>query len=43
VENLVDTHLFNLRRKLPPELSVRLEAVPGKGFRYWDAGAVTVI
>ncbi|HBB66381.1 MAG TPA: hypothetical protein DCZ93_03580 [Elusimicrobia bacterium] len=34
VENLVDTHIFNLRRKLPPELAARLQAVPGKGFRY---------
>lgn len=34
VENLVDTHIFNLRRKLPPELAARIQAVPGKGFRY---------
>lgn len=34
VENLVDTHIFNLRRKLPPELAARLQSVPGKGFRY---------
>jgi len=36
VENLVDTHLFNLRNKLPPELSERIQAVAGKGFRYFE-------
>jgi len=36
VENLVDTHLFNLRKKLPQELSRRVQAVAGKGFRYFD-------
>ncbi len=36
VENLVDTHLFNLRKKLPPELSEKIQAVAGKGFRYLD-------
>lgn len=34
VENLVDIHIFNLRRKLPPELAARIQAVPGRGFRY---------
>lgn len=34
VPNLVDTHLFNLRRKLPPELAAKLRSIPGKGFRY---------
>jgi DNA-binding response OmpR family regulator len=37
VENLVDTHLFNLRGKLPPELSEKIQVVPGKGFHYFDA------
>jgi len=37
VENLVDTHLFNLRKKLPQELSRRVQAVAGKGFRYYDS------
>jgi DNA-binding response OmpR family regulator len=37
VENLVDTHLFNLRGKLPPELAEKIQVVPGKGFRYFDA------
>lgn len=36
VENLVDTHLFNLRKKLPPKLSEKIQAVAGKGFRYYD-------
>jgi len=36
VDNLVDTHMFNLRNKLPPELSERIQAMPGKGFRYLD-------
>ncbi|MDD2805398.1 MAG: response regulator transcription factor [Elusimicrobiales bacterium] len=35
VENLVDTHIHNLRRKLPPQLAARIQAVPGKGFRYF--------
>lgn len=36
VPNLVDTHMFNLRSKLPPELSHKIQAVPAKGFRYLD-------
>lgn len=36
VENLIDTHMFNLRNKLPPELSEKIQAVAGKGFRYFD-------
>lgn len=35
VENLVDTHIHNLRRKLPPALASRIQSVPGKGFRYF--------
>lgn len=38
VENLVDTHMFNLRNKLPPGLAVRIQSVAGKGFRYFDPG-----
>ena len=34
VDNVVDTHIFNLRRKLPSEVADRLQSVPGKGFRY---------
>jgi len=36
VENLVDTHMFNLRNKLPAELSAKIQSVHGKGFRYFD-------
>lgn len=36
VENLIDTHMFNLRNKLPQELSDNIQAVAGKGFRYFD-------
>lgn len=36
VENLVDTHMFNLRRKLPPELAEKVQSVAGRGFRYFD-------
>jgi DNA-binding response OmpR family regulator len=35
VENLVDTHIFNLRQKLPRELAARVQSVSGKGFRYF--------
>lgn len=38
VENLVDTHMFNLRNKLPAGLSAKIQSVPGKGFRYFDKG-----
>ncbi|MFA5138036.1 MAG: response regulator transcription factor [Elusimicrobiota bacterium] len=34
VDNLVDTHISNLRRKLPCGLSDRIQTVPGKGFRF---------
>jgi len=37
VDNLVDTHMHNLRRKLPQALAVHIQAVPGKGFRYLDS------
>jgi two-component system response regulator MtrA len=37
VDNIVDTHMSHLRRKLPAEISDRLQNVPGKGFRYFDA------
>lgn len=35
VDNVVDTHIFNLRRKLPREAADRVQSVPGKGFRYF--------
>jgi DNA-binding response OmpR family regulator len=34
VDNIVDTHLHHLRKKLPKELALRIQSVPGKGFRY---------
>jgi len=34
VDNLVDVHIFNLRRKLPPALAAQVQSVPGRGFRY---------
>lgn len=36
VENLVDTHMYNLRKKLPKELGDNIQSVPGQGFRYID-------
>ena len=34
VEHLVDTHISNLRKKLPKELTEQIQSVPGKGFRF---------
>ncbi|MBI4349642.1 MAG: response regulator transcription factor, partial [Elusimicrobia bacterium] len=34
VDNVVDTHVHNLRKKVGPELALRIQSVPGKGFRY---------
>lgn len=36
VPNLVDTHIYNLRKKLPAGLAARLQSVPGRGFRYFS-------
>ncbi|MBI4346792.1 MAG: response regulator transcription factor [Elusimicrobia bacterium] len=36
VDQVVDTHLSNLRRKLPREVADRIQTVPGKGFRFMD-------
>lgn len=36
VDNLVDTHLFNLRNKLPPAVAANIQSIPGKGFRYLE-------
>ncbi|MBI4349285.1 MAG: response regulator transcription factor [Elusimicrobia bacterium] len=36
VDHLVDNHIMRLRRRLPPELADRLQAVPGKGYRYFE-------
>ncbi|MBI5595633.1 MAG: response regulator transcription factor [Elusimicrobia bacterium] len=35
VDHVIDTHIGNLRKKLPPEVSDRIQNVPGKGFRYF--------
>lgn len=35
-ENLVDAHAHNLRRKLPEHAALKVQSVPGKGFRYFD-------
>ena len=35
VDNVVDMHLHNLRRKLPEELALRVQSIPAKGFRYF--------
>lgn len=37
VSNLVDTHLYNLRKKLPKRLAQKIQSVSGKGFRYFEA------
>ncbi|MBI4348128.1 MAG: response regulator transcription factor [Elusimicrobia bacterium] len=34
VDKVVDVHLYNLRKKLPPALADRVQNIPGKGFRY---------
>lgn len=36
VDHLVDTHIYNLRKKLPPELADKIQSVPGRGFRYFE-------
>lgn len=35
VDHVIDTHIGNLRKKLPAEVSDRIQNVPGKGFRYF--------
>ena len=35
VPNTVDMHLHHLRAKLPKEFALRIQSVPGKGFRYF--------
>lgn len=34
VDQVVDTHLSKLRKKLPQELVDKIQSVPGKGFRF---------
>jgi len=36
VDHLVDTHIYNIRKKIPPELADKIQSVPGKGFRFFD-------
>jgi DNA-binding response OmpR family regulator len=36
VDHVVDTHISNLRRKLPREVSDKIQNVPGQGFRYFE-------
>lgn len=36
VDHLVDTHIYNLRKKLPQELADKIQAVPGRGFRFFE-------
>lgn len=35
VDRVVDTHIHNLRKKLPAALAAKLQSVPGKGFRFF--------
>ncbi len=36
VDHVVDTHLTNLRKKVPQELSDKIQTIPGKGFRFLE-------
>ncbi|MFA5141303.1 MAG: response regulator transcription factor [Elusimicrobiota bacterium] len=36
VDRVVDTHLANLRKKLPQELADKIQSVPGKGYRFLE-------
>jgi len=36
VDHVVDTHMSNLRKKLPTVISDKLQNIPGKGFRYFE-------
>lgn len=36
VDHVVDTHLTNLRKKLPTALSDKIQTIPGKGFRFLE-------
>jgi DNA-binding response OmpR family regulator len=36
VDRVVDTHLANLRKKLPVELADKIQSVPGKGYRFLE-------
>lgn len=36
VDHVVDTHLTNLRKKLPQALADKIQTIPGKGFRFLE-------
>lgn len=36
VDKVVDVHIGNLRRKLPPEVADRIQSIPGRGYRFLD-------
>lgn len=36
VDRVVDVHISNLRKKLPPELADRIQSIPGRGYRFLD-------
>lgn len=36
VDHVVDTHMTNLRKKLPQELADKLQCIPGRGFRFFE-------
>ncbi len=36
VDHVVDTHLTNLRKKLPQTLADKIQTIPGKGFRFLE-------
>lgn len=36
IDRVVDVHISNLRRKLPPQLADRIQAIPGRGYRFVD-------
>lgn len=38
VDHLADTHVYNIRKKLPRELADKIQSVPGKGFRFFEPG-----
>ena len=41
VDHLVDTHVYNLRKKLPQELADKIQSVPGRGFRFFEPEQAT--
>jgi DNA-binding response OmpR family regulator len=35
VDNVVDVHISNLRRKLPPDAAAKIQTVPGRGYMFF--------